>query len=93
MPKEELFAFAGLYSQWTDSEGTALNSYTMITTQANELMSKIHNTKQRMPIILKQEDEQHWLNGEDYNDFKFPYSNNLVAHIENPNPSSQLGLF
>jgi len=93
LPKEELFAFAGLYSEWTDSEGAVLNSYTMVTTQANELMSEIHNTKQRMPIILKQEDEQHWLNGEDYNGFKFPYSNNLVALAENPNPSSQLDLF
>jgi putative SOS response-associated peptidase YedK len=65
----------------------------MVTTQANELMSEIHNTKQRMPIILKQENEQHWLYGEDYNDFKFPYSNNLEAHSENPNTSSQLDLF
>lgn len=93
LPKEELFAFAGLYTQWTDFNGDVLNSYTMVTTQANELMSEIHNTKQRMPIILKQEDEQHWLHGEDYNDFKIPYSSNLVAHPENSNTSNQLDLF
>jgi putative SOS response-associated peptidase YedK len=93
LPKEELFTFAGLYAQWTDLNGKVLNSYTMVTTQANELMCEIHNTKQRMPIILKPADEKYWLNGENYKDFQFPYSNNLVAHPENLNPSSQLNLF
>jgi len=92
-PKKELFAFFGLFTQWIDYDGTVLNTYTMVSTIANELMSEIHNTKDRMPIILKQKDEQHWLDGENYKDFKFPYSNNLVAHPENPNTSSQLNLF
>ena len=92
LPNEELFAFAGLYTQWTNFDNTKLNSYTIITTQANKLMSEIHNTKQRMPVILKKEDEKHWLQGEDYNAFKFPYSCNLVATALPENPS-QLGLF
>jgi putative SOS response-associated peptidase YedK len=89
---EELFAFAGLYSQWKDPDGSLLNSYTMVTTQANELMSEIHNTKQRMPIILKKEDEMNWLHGEDYKNYQFPYSSNLIANPLNSN-NPQLNLF
>ena len=95
LPKEELFAIAGLCTQWVDFDGSILNTYTMVTTQANELMSEIHNTKQRMPIVLKQEDEQHWLAGENYKDFKFPYSCDLKANLldENSTNASQLNLF
>ncbi len=93
LPNEELFAFAGIYSQWIDFDNSIVNSYAIITTQANELMSEIHNTKQRMPVILKKEDEQHWLNGENYQDFKFPYSCGLVATNLSQNNSQQLGLF
>jgi len=92
LPNQELFAFAGIYTEWTDFNNTRINSYSMITTQANELMSKIHNTKQRMPVILKKQDEQHWLQGVNYQDFAFPYSCNLVAtSLENNN--GQLGFF
>jgi putative SOS response-associated peptidase YedK len=79
LPNEELFAFAGIYSNWENRVGQNLNTYTIITTQANELLSEIHNTKHRMPVVLKKEDEQSWLQGENYEDFKFPYSCNLIA--------------
>lgn len=89
----ELFSFAGIYNEWTDVTNEKINTYSIITTQANILMSKIHNTKQRMPIILKKEDEQHWLKGENYEDFKFPYSCDLVATSLSNDFTSQLGLF
>lgn len=79
IPNEELFAFAGIYSTWIDIEGNHYNSYAMITTQANELMSEIHNTKKRMPIILNPSDEKKWLDGDSYQKFEFPYSQELVA--------------
>jgi len=64
-PNEELFAFAGLWSEWTDkSTGEIVNTYTILTTQANELMSKIHNSKKRMPVMLAKENEMAWLKGE-----------------------------
>ena len=94
LPNEELFAFTGLYTQWRDFDGSILNSYTMVTTQANELMSEIHNTKQRMPIILGKKDEQNWLNGENYKTYKFPYSQDLIAKpINTEPPSAQLDFF
>lgn len=52
LPDESLFAFAGLYNTWVDKEtGEIVKTYTIITTAANELMSRIHNTKKRMPVI------------------------------------------
>lgn len=76
---DDLFAFAGLYSQWTNkSTGEIRYTYTMVTTEANELMSKIHNIKKRMPIILKPEDEQKWLENYPINNFAFPYEVLLI---------------
>lgn len=66
LPDNEPFAFAGLYSEWLDkSTGELRNTYTILTTAANELMSKIHNTKKRMPVILSAEYEQQWLHGQE----------------------------
>lgn len=57
----ELFAFAGLYDVWKDAEGKELLTYTIITTRPNSLTAPIHN---RMPVILKREDEDVWLDKE-----------------------------
>jgi len=92
LPNQELFAFAGIYTEWTNFDNIKINSYSIITTQANELMSEIHNTKQRMPVVLKKQDEQYWLKGENYKDFAYPYSCDLVA-TSLENNTEQLGLF
>ena len=42
-------------------------------------MAEIHNTKKRMPIILKPEDESKWLQHEPINNFAYPYEVNLIA--------------
>jgi len=52
------FAMAGLYDTWTDPEGNKLSSCTIITTTPNSLMAGIHD---RMPVILRPEDEEIWL--------------------------------
>jgi putative SOS response-associated peptidase YedK len=57
----ELFAFAGLYDVWLDEEGNELYSYTVITTTPNDLVAPIHN---RMPVILRRDDEDIWLDKE-----------------------------
>jgi len=55
---EEMFSFAGLYDTWTDAEGKVLNTYTIITTGSNDLLTPIHN---RMPVILDKTAEDKWL--------------------------------
>ena len=71
IPNEELFAFAGIYSSWINPYTTeVIDSYSIVTTEANELMSRIHNVKKRMPVILNPQNEQNWLNGDSFDDFK-----------------------
>ena len=80
LPNEELFAFAGLYSDWVDKEtGETKNTYTILTTEANPLLVEIHNHKKRMPVVLKIEEESKWLNHEPIEHFAFPYSADLIA--------------
>lgn len=77
---QDLFAFAGLYSTWKDPNSNELvNSYSIVTTEANELMSEIHNNKKRMPVVLKKEDHKSWLSGIDVANFSFPYEVELKA--------------
>ena len=54
-----LFAFAGLWEAWKDkTKDQVLETYTVLTTDPNELMEPIHN---RMPVILAAKDYQRWL--------------------------------
>lgn len=80
-PKDQdIFTFAGIYSTWTNPQTNKLiNSYSILTTEANELMSEIHNNKKRMPVVLKKEDQQTWLSGTEVLNFAFPYEVPLIA--------------
>lgn len=70
LPNNNAFAFAGIWSEWVDNKtGEIISTYSMVTTEANKLMSEIHNTKKRMPIILTPQNEQDWLNGTNVIDF------------------------
>lgn len=78
--EEDIFAFAGIYSHWQDpATGKSIGSYSITTTQANELMSEIHNNKQRMPVVLHHRDHSAWLEGASHKEFAFPYEVNLKA--------------
>lgn len=77
---QEIFGFAGFYSEWTNpTNGDNMITYTIATTEANELMEEIHNNKKRMPIILKKENRNDWLIGEALEKFQFPYEVELHA--------------
>ncbi len=56
---DECFAFAGLWESWK-ADGQEIESCTIITTAANDLMEPIHD---RMPVILAAEDYAIWLDG------------------------------
>lgn len=59
---EEIFALAGIYDCWHNRElGEYVGTYSIITTEANDLMRYIHNTNFRMPVILRRDEEQVWL--------------------------------
>lgn len=56
-----LFAMAGLWDEWTAPEGEILYTYTILTTAATPSTGAIHD---RMPYILRREEESGWLQGE-----------------------------
>jgi putative SOS response-associated peptidase YedK len=57
-----VFAFAGLWDAWKDPvTGEWLQSYAIITTQPNELIAPM---KDRMPVILHEQDYDKWLDRE-----------------------------
>jgi putative SOS response-associated peptidase YedK len=60
LAKKELFGFAGLYDTWRDPAGVTRMTYTIITTEANDLVRPVH---ERMPVVLRREHERRWLNG------------------------------
>lgn len=62
----EVLTVAGLWSEWVDREtGEILNSFTIVTTKANSLLTKIHNNpklkESRMPVVLQERDVETWL--------------------------------
>jgi putative SOS response-associated peptidase YedK len=59
LKSSDLFAMAGLWEHWKSPKGESIYSCTVITTKPNQLVSDIHD---RMPVILKPEDERTWLN-------------------------------
>jgi putative SOS response-associated peptidase YedK len=54
----EPYAFAGLWERWRPKEGEALETFTILTTDPNEVLEPIHN---RMPVILEPKDYSRWL--------------------------------
>jgi putative SOS response-associated peptidase YedK len=59
---QEILALAGLWESWHDpEEDTTLETFTILTTAANQFMSEIHD---RMPVILSKPAWTQWLNPE-----------------------------
>jgi len=58
---QAIFAFAGLWEEWTSPQGDVIKSCTVITCEPNSFMKKLHN---RMPVILESEDYTAWLTSE-----------------------------
>jgi putative SOS response-associated peptidase YedK len=77
--EQALFSLAGLYSDWPTNDGQLMRTFTILTTAANPLMQHIHNTQQRMPVVLKQADEAAYLSEMPLASFAFPYEAPLIA--------------
>lgn len=58
---QPLFAFAGLYDEVEQGGCAPVASYAIVTARANERLAPIH---ERMPVILRPEDEWLWLSRE-----------------------------
>jgi putative SOS response-associated peptidase YedK len=80
---EESFAFAGLWSTIHNADGQAHPTFAILTTDANALVAQMHN---RMPVILRPEDEEHWLEQalpvEAAQEFLVPFPADLMTAYE-----------
>jgi putative SOS response-associated peptidase YedK len=83
MRDDSFFAFAGLYDNWHGPDGSELLSFTIVTTSPNAMMKKIHN---RMPVMLRQEDEGLWLSKE-------PLPEDELTRILLPYPSRPMAAY
>ena len=60
--EDGLFLMAGIYNTWTDkNSGETMDTFAIITTNANSLMEQIHNSKKRMPLLFDKQHANQWL--------------------------------
>jgi len=73
------FALGGIWAEDKDGNRTV----SIVTTEANELMAEIHNTKKRMPVVLNADEYDYWLQEGAFEDFKDRTNIELIADIVN----------
>lgn len=56
--ESRIFGFAGIKSTWNSPEGEAVDSFSIITTEANDIVKPIHD---RMPLVVPAEMYDEWL--------------------------------
>jgi putative SOS response-associated peptidase YedK len=57
-PDAPVFGFAGLWERWKDALGAPVETFTIVTTDANETVATVHD---RMPVILSPSQADVWL--------------------------------
>ncbi|MCB0709929.1 MAG: SOS response-associated peptidase family protein, partial [Chitinophagaceae bacterium] len=78
-----LFCFAGIFSSWTDKEtGEHINTFSILTTKANPTMARIHNSKERMPVIIPASLYKKWLSAK--------LSKAEIGSFFNPYPDAEI---
>ena len=79
MADGSLFGLAGLYERWRSEDGKVLDTCTIVTTAANELLAPIRD---RMPLIVARQHYTRWLDpaNDDVGDLIVPFSPEAMAH-------------
>ncbi|MFG0330628.1 MAG: SOS response-associated peptidase [Phycisphaerales bacterium] len=80
MADEAPFALAGLWEHWQDPKGSGseIDSFTILTTEANELCRDVHD---RMPVIIDRDHYERWLDTDSSED------SNSIDDLLRPYPS------
>lgn len=58
LSEDRVFAFAGLWESWVSEDGSALQTYSIVTTAAEKRMRHLHD---RQPLALRPDEYQPWL--------------------------------
>ena len=83
---KSVMCLAGIWEHWKSPEGTDLETFSILTTTANKLISQLHD---RMPVILQPDSFGLWLN-RNMHDTHFlqnlysPYPDDLLSFYEVP---------
>jgi putative SOS response-associated peptidase YedK len=80
MRDESPFGFAGLWERWEGQGREAINSCTILTTEANEVLLPVHD---RMPVILHPEEYSLWLEGNER-------EQDLLRELLRPYPAEEM---
>lgn len=60
--ENEILSLAGIYDDWTETTtGEMFSTFSIVTTEANDLMAGIHNSGKRMPVVLNNFNERKWI--------------------------------
>lgn len=69
-PNRDLITLAGLWDEWINLDnGSKINSFTLLTTEASSNMQENYNGAARMPVILAPWEESEWLRGAEMETF------------------------
>lgn len=91
---ESLFAYAGLWTEWKNSKGIIIPTFTIITTDPYQSLAEIHD---RMPVMLNTDAAKAWLMNEleveqlqkemiSQKDLKHYAVSKLVGSVKNNSP-------
>ncbi|OEH85580.1 hypothetical protein BHU72_01920 [Desulfuribacillus stibiiarsenatis] len=80
LKETDVFSFAGIWETWLNQNNQPINTFSIITSEANEIVKPVHD---RMPVILTPEQENDWLHqlniDKDYlKSFLKPYDSNKM---------------
>jgi len=84
LPEKRIFSIGIVVAPWTNQEtGEVINTFSVLTTKANDLLAEVHNEKKRMPLIIPPDARDAWLDAEgkeQIKEFMVPYNGLLQAH-------------
>ena len=63
LTRRSVFGVAGLWDRWVSEDDDVIESCTLITVPANQLLSEISGPLYGMPAILRRKDYANWLHG------------------------------
>jgi putative SOS response-associated peptidase YedK len=80
LQSKELFALAGLWEEFEDTDGNEIQTFTIITSPSNTLTATVYD---RMPVMLSKPDEKIWLDAavadEDLLALLVPFQDNTMT--------------
>ena len=96
----EVFGVAGIWERSVMEDGTEVHSCALITSPPNALLAEVHNEKQRMPAVLREQDHEVWLRGTpaEAGAVLLPYPHSMMTawqvsrRVNSPKASNDAGL-